>query len=82
MSYLQGSVIGEISLQDVDVGPPAQLFRDVLLRAGLVTNQTNDRIGWVLGYLAKELELGATRQLINSGIGGIQRLPREPPRRP
>lgn len=76
-AHLDGVVVRKIGLQDVDIGPSTQVFRDSLVYSGLVSNYTNDCVARILGYLAKELKL-ATNKYVKPPKKAIILTPRIP----
>ena len=57
LSYLQGVIIGNVGAKDVDIGTFTQFFRYLLFSGRLVSNEADDGIVRITGYLAKYLEL-------------------------
>ena len=51
-------MLGEVCVDDVDIGTVAQLSGCLLLGSGFVANQTNDQVVLVVRELLEELELG------------------------
>jgi hypothetical protein len=57
LANLDGVVVGHVGLQDMNIGASAQLFRYLFVCRNLVSDEADDRVARILGYLAKELEL-------------------------
>lgn len=50
-------MFGYVGLEDVDVGTFTQFFRYLLFSGRLVSNEADDSVVGITGYLAKYLEL-------------------------
>ncbi len=59
---LQGGIVGEVSMDDVDVGTLAQLCCHLLFSGRLVADQTDDQVLRVFGDAPEEAKLGQIRQ--------------------
>ena len=59
---LQAVVVGEVSMEDVDVGTLAQFFRHLLFRGRLVADQTDDQVLLVFGDALEEAILDQIRR--------------------
>lgn len=59
---LQAGIVGEVSMDDVDVGTLAQLCCHLLFSGSLVADQTDDQVLRVFGDALEEPKLGQIRQ--------------------
>jgi hypothetical protein len=64
---LKALVLGEVSMEDVDIRSVPQLCRYLLLGRSFVTDQADDQVFLLFRKLVKELELGWIR-LGNDGV--------------
>ena len=55
---LQAGIVGEVSIEDVDVGTLAQLCCHLLFGGSLVADQTDDQVLRVFGDALEEAKLG------------------------
>lgn len=58
---LQAGIVGEVSMEDVDVGTLAQLCCHLLFRGSLVADQTDDQVLRVFRDALEETKLGQIR---------------------
>lgn len=56
-AYFQRIVVGDISLDDVDIGPNSQLIADLFISRGLITNKPDYSVALVCRYLTQKFEL-------------------------
>lgn len=61
---LQAGVVGQVSMEDVDIGTATHLCRHLLLGRSLVADQTDDEVVRVLRDLPDELELRWFKQKV------------------
>lgn len=54
---LEGGVLGEVALKNVNIGRTSQLLSHSLLRRSLVANQTDDQIIGIFGELLDKFKL-------------------------
>lgn len=59
---LQAGIVGEVCMEDVDIGPLAQLRCHLLFGGRLVADQTDDQVLRVFGDALEEAKLGPIRQ--------------------
>lgn len=59
---LQAGIVGEVSMEDVDVGTLAQLCCNLLFSGSSIADQTDDQVLWVFGDALEEGKLGQIRQ--------------------
>jgi hypothetical protein len=77
--YLEFFVVGNITLEDVQVLSFAQLSLDLFIGSRLAANKANDRVLGVLGQLVDEFKLIALLVKIWLVIGSHTPKPREAP---
>jgi hypothetical protein len=57
VQYLQGLIVGQVGLDDADVGAITQLLGDALVSGGFVADDANDGVFRVGRQLAEKLPL-------------------------
>ena len=77
---LQAGIVGEISMDDVDVGTLAQLRCHLLFSGSLVADQTDDQVLRVFGDALEEPKLGQIRQMaLRDEAGRLTPIPLDTP---